>query len=224
MSFGHGPMCVCPICANNRAALRNFSKPEYDFEPKFAQELEPPTPTRTLHQIGRVRLDLEIYRKVKHYSILVDGVLAGHSRDWPHEAFRMAREKFQKPSKKVVGEIMAYRGWRLVGDLLKPLNDYSQETWHGPVAIAHEKPGSGNSNGLYAIRLDHTQYFFHTYGAVSEVHGIIGLFGRVVELERGYRAEKAIIRVLRVVPPVGDMVLKALEERYQCQVFRQKRS
>lgn len=217
MQVAHQPNCSCLRCANARLT--------FGYAPKFTQA-EPSVTARTLHSIGRVRIDVEVVRKRKTYYIYVDGFLASHSQDWPHEAFRQARIKLGgRPHKKVVGEILAYRGWTLMGDILTPVvsGAYSDfGTWSGPVAIANEIPSESNSSGLHAVKFDYTIDVFAGYRPA--VHGIVGLFGRVVELERGYRSEKQIIRVLRVVPPVGDLVLKALEERYQCQVFRQKRS
>lgn len=140
-------------------------------------------------------------------------------------AFAGARLKIPRKPSKVSKEILAIRGWKLVGDLLTPLTrEHDWETWAGPVATAHESPDEADTagSGLYCCKLKSslvdqfiTQYRPHAYG-------LIGLSGKVIEYERGYRAERAAMRLLCVILPVTDITLKALEERYQCEVKRSK--
>lgn len=206
----HPVGCGCISCASSTFSY----SPQYDQSPN-------PLRGRILHKIGRATLSVQVYRKQKIYDVQWDGVLIASSRHWPQDALRKARSRVPKPSKRVIGEILAYRGWNLIGDILQPLTrgqDY--ESWEGPVAVVSDF-NPDDTNGLYAVKIEHSRDLLRSYRPL--VHGIVGLSGKVVEYERGYRAQKQIVRVLRVVPPVGDVIIKALEERYQCQVFRQKK-
>lgn len=207
----HPPGCGCMSCATSA----------FSYAPQFTQDPDPPH-GRILHRIGRITLSVYVYRKQKIYEVLYDGKLIASARDWPKDAIAKARGRMPpKPTKKHVGEILAYRGWNLMGDLLVPLSrmdDY--DSWQGPVAVASELNENGH-NGLYAVKIEYSRLLLAGYHPA--VHGIVGLSGRVIEHERGYRAQRMIVRILRVVPPVGDIIIKALEDRYQCQVFRQKK-
>ena len=184
-----------------------------------------PSPVhRRVHKIGRIELTVHVVRKTKWYEVLYDGRMIVQARDWPQDALRIARNAIPpKPSKRIQGEILAYRGWGLIGDLLLPLtraDDY--DSWSGPVAsVAELDTFERGTNGLWAVRIERSRDLLFSYHPT--VHGIVALSGTVVEYETGYRAQRQIIRVLRVVPPVGDIIIKALEDRYQCQVFRQKK-
>ena len=222
MAYRHPPNCRCLTCFNNRQGI--------GFAPKFNNVPPAPGVGRRLHKIGSVELRLFIYRKQRHYEVLINDILVGQSRDDDgHMALFKARAKL--PTKKAkpaaspyyhAGEIFAYRGWRLVGDILCSVG-YDQKNydiWNGPVAKCEGTLEIDGANGLYAVKFSHAKQMMDGY--FPDIHGIVGLSGIVVEHERGFRAERAVVRVLRVVPPVGDLVLKALEDRYQCQVFRQK--
>lgn len=209
----HSQPCRCLECQSAAAA--------FSYSPQFMQDPDPPR-GRVLHKIGRITLTVYVYRKQKIYEVLFDNNLIASARDWPQDALRKARNRMPpKPLKKHVGEILAYRGWNLMGDILIPLSRMDDfDSWQGPVAVAPELNENG-SNGLYAVKIEYSRLLLEGYHPA--VHGIVGLSGRVIEHERGYRAQRMVIRVLRVVPPVGDIIIKALEDRYQCQVFRQKR-
>ena len=210
----HVQNCACWQCVNKRNMLWTLNS-------KFEQsDLTAPPRGRVLHKIGKVTLQMYIYRKHRHYEVLYEDKLIAQARDWLQDALHKARSKIPKPTAKVQGELLAYRGWSLIGDLLSPLtrlDDY--DTWSGPVAFV-PRMAEGYTDGLYAVKFTHAKELIRVY--TPTVHGIVGLSGKVIEYEFGYRAQRQVIRVLRVVPPVGDAVIKSLEDRYQCQVFRVK--
>lgn len=191
--------------------------------------VDPPEPRRDtkLHKIGRVEVTYHVRRKVKFYEVLIDGKLVAQDRNlsW---ALHLARDFMPpKPEKKIkfTGELIAYRCWRLMGDILVPVSKNTDfDTWDGPVARSDVNPRDNSGSGLWAIKLNKPeaiQNLLRSY--YPDVHGMVALSGTVVEHEIGYRAERATIRVLRVVPPVSDGLIKLLADRYQCQVFRVKR-
>lgn len=170
------------------------------------------------HKIGRCMLTRYISRKREVWEVYWEGKLIGAAPTW-RAALSAAHSRRPPRTAKVQGEIIAYRGWQLLGDILTPVNQLNDiKTWADLVAHSDRAPEPHNQSGLYAAKLQYAQPLIDTYR--TPVHGLIGLYGKVIEHERGYRAEKAVIRVLRVVPPLGDALLRALEERYQCQVFR----
>lgn len=188
------------------------------FDPRFVKgEIEHFKAT-IKHRIGRCMVAHYVSRKRHIWEVYWDGKLIG-SGNSDIEAFYNARKDRPQPAQKVQGEIIAYRGWGLTGDILTPATrPHDLRTWDGPVALTDFGPEPHGSNGLYAAKLKYAQALVDSYG--MPVHGIVGLLGKVIEHERGYRAERQVVRVLRVVPPVGDGLLKLLEDRYQCQVFR----
>jgi hypothetical protein len=171
------------------------------------------------HKIGRCMLTRYVSRKRQVWEVYWEGKLVGADYTW-EGAFYTAKSRRPPKTVKIQGEIVAYRGWGLLGDILTPVNMAGSDlvTWSGPVAVTDRAPEPHNQHGLYAAKLEHAQSLIDSYRTV--IHGLVGLYGKIIEHQRGYRAEKAVVRVLRVVPPLGDALLRALEERYQCQVFR----
>lgn len=188
------------------------------FDPRFVKgEIEHFKAT-IVHRLGRCLVAHYVSRKRHIWEVYWEGKLLG-SGNYYQDAFRAAHSRRPKPTKKVQGEIIAYRGWLLMGDILTPVSRNGDfRTWEGPVATTDVEPDMHNGCGLYAAKLEHAQRLVDSYG--MPVHGLVGLLGRVVEHSLGYRSSKQVVRVLRVVPPVSDGILKLLEERYQCQVFR----
>lgn len=210
----HFSGCVCQTCS----AARVTYIPQYQLEAQH---------NHRVHKIGRCEVTYHVVRKVKFYKIIWDGVLMAQTRGDFHAAFAFARSKMApkiRPNAHIHGEIIAYRGWGLMGDILTPLSRQDDfESWQGPVARV---PGIGiesyDGSGLWAVKIEHSRRILQKYHPL--VHGLVALSGTVVEYDLGYRAQQMAVRVLRVVPPVGDIIIKALEDRYQCQVFRQKKT
>ena len=179
-----------------------------------------------VHKIGKVDLTYHVVRKQKFYELEIDGKFIGQSR-WAGELLAKAREQFPKPERNetVHQEIIAYRGWHLIGDVLVPLTRANDlESWEGPVAHVRDIDTSDRGgNGLWAIRLtDRTAINEMLTSYRPMAHGLVALSGKVVEYERGYRAQRQMVRLIRVAPAVSDEFLKLIGDRYQCQVFRAK--
>lgn len=122
-------------------------------------------------------------------------------------------------------EVLAWRAWRLEADDQGPLlRSLSWEVaWPGPVLVADQAPDQGNERGVYAVRDRHSHW---CRGPRARVLGLVGLSGRVLEHERGYRAERATVRALFLLPPrqaedtLEDRsgVAAGLAARYACGV------
>lgn len=134
----------------------------------------------------------------------------------------------------VTEEILAERAWDYASnaDGLLMLLSINGTAWDGPTLVAHEKPTTQNTSGVYALRrLVGTEYQYHV------ITGTVALSGCVVEGEKGYRAERATIRSLkfaryhqRTAEPDGIMpyphfdqwptpeIIAALERRYATEV------
>lgn len=105
-------------------------------------------------------------------------------------------------------EILAWRGWHLDRESwwaprLASVNYHT--VWETPVLRADEVPTAWNTNGIHALRAKPSRASedFWDYFALS-VYGEVALSGTVVEGDRGYRAEQAIVRRLWVANP-GDI-------------------
>lgn len=134
------------------------------------------------------------------------------------------------PVEKEVGAIKAYRVWVWGRDEDKrpALHAVVWGTrWTGPVMVADCVPETGTADGavmkhhgLYAAKDLRTLLLKSGYDA--DVVGEVALFGRVVEHEHGFRAEKAMIRRL-VLLDGADLLEhptldRDLAERYGCEV------
>lgn len=145
-----------------------------------------------------------------------------------YDALADARNHCLKPIKikpYTGGEILAVRAWGLRGDLLVPVTrDADFTTWSGPVATAHEIPSDHNSSGLYCVRPSPhaVSQLLSNYTYNLDAYGIVALSGRVLEYEKGYRAQRATIRKLIIIPPVSDEFLELLGDRYQSDVVRER--
>ncbi|HTY80491.1 MAG TPA: hypothetical protein VMI34_21870 [Candidatus Bathyarchaeia archaeon] len=144
------------------------------------------------------------------------------------------------------GELLAIRGWKLIRwteDGSVRLASLSRNTvWHGPVfnadAVPLAQPNCGS--GVYALKpscrpriAPHGCAVVAPYetdwlaGRRAWVWGWVALSGRVVEHQRGYRAQTAAIRRLHLgvmahaafqEPEAIGRLVSQLEERYQCPV------
>jgi hypothetical protein len=117
----------------------------------------------------------------------------------------------------VYGEILAYRVWNLRGEFLVPAT-HNDAIFEGPMMRAHELPTPSNTSGLYAVK-GHKMLKQVIRDYKPTIYGEVGLLGRVVELEHGYRAEQLIVRKLFVLLPFSPAFRKVLEDRYQCEVL-----
>jgi hypothetical protein len=135
------------------------------------------------------------------------------------------------------GELRAMRAWRLVTwveDLSTRLQSLSNYTvWPGPVFTADRRPDATGraGHGVYAVkpasRPRLTLEFDWLSGRNVWVWGWVALTGRVIEHEFGYRAERAVVRRLRLgvnahlaFPDPADLrnLVQELGDRYQCPV------
>jgi hypothetical protein len=125
----------------------------------------------------------------------------------------------------VIGEIVAYRAWRIVGppqtprlksvtfsggdDQIWPTNRWFPALCGGHSVCQREKngtiPGVRCSCGLYAARsMEHLMSMGYAGDSTSNdvVIGEVGLVGKVIPGQQGWRAEKG--RVIRLFMPVAD--------------------
>ena len=133
------------------------------------------------------------------------------------------------------GELLAWRLWRLGlapdGTILL-VSMFQNTVWEGPVVAADHLPlpvptcGSGIYALKPAVRPVRDQYDW-ALGGDTWVRGWVALSGQVVEHQLGYRAERVVIRRLRLgaaahrcygTPQEIAAVRKQLEQRYQCPV------
>lgn len=130
-------------------------------------------------------------------------------------------------------ELLAWRFWslgRLSADGGVRLKSFRAPwAWDGPVLRAHRLPSESpfNHTGIYTLKGPRECSVEMYWSHECWVAGWVALSGRVVEHERGYRAERAVIRRLRLgvgthlhIPHVADVLALAaeLEQRYQAPV------
>jgi hypothetical protein len=130
-------------------------------------------------------------------------------------------------------ELLAWRFWKL-GLLpsdggVRLLSFRAPCVWDGPVLRAHRPPSESpfSSSGVYALKAEPPRSADVHHSDECWVSGWVALSGRVVEHEHGYRAERAVIRRLRIgvgthlrVTHMEDLLALAaeLEHRYQAPV------
>lgn len=122
--------------------------------------------------------------------------------------------------RRIKGEIPALRVWKLVGEFLAPVaTGHPDFSVAGPVLVADALPTKYNTSGYWAIKLN-AQHRLRNLAASYHAHayGHVGMFGRVVEHELGYRAEKMIIRKVILLIPASPEFCEALGNRYDCEV------
>lgn len=114
------------------------------------------------------------------------------------------------PVVKLDTEIMGWRAWSLTKDENGEPILYSatkRTMWQGPTLTADELPAPNSAHGIYCYKpdlKDKAKFYGYIYGEVA-------LSGRVVELDFGYRAERAIIRALHIAPPTVGGALDGLD-------------
>ena len=134
------------------------------------------------------------------------------------------------------GELLAWRVWRLCrwqpDGGLRLVSLARGTVWHGPVLTADHVPDAvaDSGSGVYALKpamRPSRHHFNWALGPDTWVRGWVALSGRVVEHERGYRAERVVIRQLRLGVAAHRLFLTPetlaaprdeLERRYQCPV------
>jgi hypothetical protein len=133
------------------------------------------------------------------------------------------------------GELVAWRAWRLaillhddvdrVGPRLLSLS--AACVWDGPAIRAHILPTAEAPGGIYALKTNLTEMGDWTLNEHCWVTGWVALSGRVLEHRIGYRAERAVIRELRLgvathlaARPIEVVrnLIGMLEQRYQAPV------
>jgi hypothetical protein len=130
-------------------------------------------------------------------------------------------------------ELLGWRFWKL-GRLpsdggIRLLSFRAPCVWEGPVLRAHRPPSESpfSSSGVYALKAEPPRGADVHRSDECWVSGWVALSGRVVEHEHGYRAERAVIRQLRLglglhlrFPALEDIVRLAaeLEQHYQAPV------
>jgi hypothetical protein len=137
------------------------------------------------------------------------------------------------PTRKVEGGITAYRGWnverRTDGYILRSVAAL-HVAWPGPTLVADKVPEDNRAVGITSL-IAGPGHGVHAFKSVTElmkpggytcqIWGEVLLWGRVVVHERGYRAERAMIRRI-VVPPAAYVahkgLIKDLEGRYGVEV------
>jgi len=139
------------------------------------------------------------------------------------------------------GELLGLRAWRLVrwnDDQRLRLQSLGRDAvWHGPVFAADAPPCAANESGVYALKPGRRPRSRHASGSGyaddwlagsrTWIWGWVALSGEVVEHERGYRAQRAVVRRLRLGslahlafdgPAALADTVRDLEDRYQCPV------
>ena len=146
------------------------------------------------------------------------------------------------------GELVAWRAWRLaivldehgvrspspegrggqgvrLGARLLSLN--APCVWDGPVIRAVAAPSPDQPGGIYALKEDLSDVVGWRLSDQVWVTGRVALSGRVVDHVLGYRAERAVVRELRLgvathlavrrLDKLGNLI-SYLEDRYQAPV------
>ncbi|MDL5158911.1 hypothetical protein [Actinomycetospora termitidis] len=137
---------------------------------------------------------------------------------------RRSPETHEAPAPAVVpdvaGLVVAWRTWQLAGTRLTSVT--CPDAWPGlqPMVGAcavggyHSVPAASCSCGVYAARDIAYAGRYHGSGSGASVMGCVGLWGRLVEAEFGWRAQKAYPLVLLASPGVPTMARQALERTY----------
>jgi hypothetical protein len=134
-------------------------------------------------------------------------------------------------------ELIAWRAWRLLQvecprgvetSGLRLISLSAPCIWNGPVArVNPPDPDLPSTSGIYSLKPDVAERNRWQFSEDCWVTGTIALSGRVIEHHLGYRAERVVIRSLRlavgthlVVRDLRELqhVIKSLETRYQVAV------
>lgn len=125
------------------------------------------------------------------------------------------------PPEPVAQEIIAWRGWRVMPDddgwaLWSPCQPMK---WDSLSVVADKVPDTDHPHGLYAMK-DLPQL---DVGYCAQAYGEVALSGIVLVGQTGFRAERATVRSIVLLPTLGEdvhpiEVMAALEQRYQCDV------
>lgn len=139
-----------------------------------------------------------------------------------------------------LGVIPAWRSWRVDADLdpsawlvVRLVSESRDDYWDGPTMQADQEPTLENSSGIYAAKdWDNRIIPGHYKAQHLRVIGRVGLYGKVIEAERGYRAERCVIEELWIIDAAAylrlmpekqvvlslPMIASALATRYQVDV------
>lgn len=139
-----------------------------------------------------------------------------------------------------LGVIPAWRSWRVDAAFdetallqIRLVSESRLDYWDGPTKQSDLEPTMENSSGIYAAK-DWDNHIIpgHFDQGHLRVIGRVGLYGKVIEAERGYRAERCVIEELWIMDAAGylrlisrqeavlplHVIVLALEKRYQVEV------
>jgi hypothetical protein len=142
-------------------------------------------------------------------------------------------------------ELLAWRAWRLAIVIEEPAGGQGERperrgvqgvrlislsapcVWDGPAIRGHAVPIPDQPGGIYALKEDLSDVVGWRLSEQVWVTGRVALSGRVIEHTLGYRAERAVVRELRLgvathlavrrLNQLGDLIAQ-LEDRYQAPV------
>lgn len=157
------------------------------------------------------------------YGALAQGFISGQQSQY--------RPQGKLPVRRTNKPLVGVRHWALTHDF-KLRSSFVEHVWEGPILRADSAPKdyvrvgdkTDNCHGIYAwlpgMPID--EGLATLYNSIGRVEGTVQFLGRVVRHDRGYRAERVRIDSLCIVQlkPHYDRkeVMKALEDRYQCEV------
>jgi len=135
------------------------------------------------------------------------------------------------------GELLAWRAWRLAILRESEQEDYGPRLlsltapciWRGPMITADTLPAvlASRPTGIHALKPDAPLASELRLSEYCWVSGLVALSGRVMEHAIGYRAERAVVRELRLgvgthlvvkVPRMLQQIMDRLEECYDAPV------
>lgn len=118
--------------------------------------------------------------------------------------------------------IYGVRLWRLYhGDsCLYPLmvSSFDGSPWSGPVCVSRNGVDD-KQRGFWSVR----PHYFNAlltlakYGEF-EAMGVIEHRGTIMEYDKGWRSDRAVVRFLQVTGPISDNIREAYATRYECDV------
>ena len=103
-------------------------------------------------------------------------------------------------------------------EVIELLDDPVKAVWRLGEKKVIEAVRDENNRGFYSVKTSALAFNYAIDYLYDAIIGEVDLFGKVVEHECGYRAEKLRIAKLYVHAHVKPAVVASLESRYQCEV------